>query len=85
MTDTRLLPGPSSVAWSDPDIVPKILAWADLVLPEAEHSRIHTKPQPGCPACPPVACFCGVADCADASAHIRSRAASETTWREAAL
>lgn len=42
----------------------------------------HPRPLVGCPLCPPAPCRCGVADCADASAHATAYRSSETTWRE---
>jgi hypothetical protein len=49
-------------------------------------TRIHVKPQHGCPDCPPVPCVCGHAGstCPDAFEHRRGFAGAESTWREAA-
>jgi hypothetical protein len=53
-------PGPTSPEWDDPQTVRDIAqvspadveAWNRLVLPTADHTRIHSLPQPGCPGCP---------------------------------
>jgi hypothetical protein len=65
------------------------LAEAEQVAREARRlawhrAHVHTRPQPGCPDCPPTACRCGVPDCTAVAEHTRAYAGSETTWREVA-
>lgn len=48
----RVLPGPSSEVWADPLFVPRLLQWSDLVLPGADHGRVHRDLNvDGCPGC----------------------------------
>lgn len=44
------------------------------------HARVHPRPIPGCPWCPPTVCPCG-GRCSDPAGCYRRWAASETTWR----
>ncbi|QKW15309.1 hypothetical protein [Verrucosispora sp. NA02020] len=73
------LPSPSDdAAWTAETVA--IIAG----VPMPPHTMIHTRPQAGCPLCPPTACPCGRFDCPDVFEHRRSFAGSETTWREVA-
>ena len=77
-TTTFDLPGPSSRLWDDLATVCTIArvdpadleVWNRLVLPTADHSRVHGAPQAGCPGCP--------------EGGVERDMSSETSWREVA-